>query len=294
MDYQHSSGTLYIVATPVGNLEDITFRAVKVLKQVDLIAAEDTRHSKKLLSHYGIQTKLISCHEHNEIAKTQGIISQLKNGLDIALISDAGTPSISDPGYKLVTAVAKEDISVIPIPGCSAAIAGLSVSGLPTDSFLFWGFLPKKQQKKRQALEAVKNQRPTLIFYESPRRIKNLIDNLLNILGDRKACLAREITKLHEEYIRGTLSDILKMLKKKETIRGECSLFVQGQLEGKVIGEEELEKIILARLSTENLGTSDLARQISKEFNLSKKQVYDVILNFKNCGIEFARAQSKI
>ncbi|HGY12488.1 MAG TPA: 16S rRNA (cytidine(1402)-2'-O)-methyltransferase, partial [Desulfobacterales bacterium] len=166
MDNQTSSGTLYIVATPVGNLEDITFRAVKVLEQVDLIAAEDTRHSKKLLSHYGIQTKLISCHEHNEANKTPQIITHLKNGLNIALISDAGTPTISDPGYKLVTAVAGEKIHVIPIPGCSAAIAGLSVSGLPTDSFLFLGFLPKKQQKQRHALEALKKQPPTLIFYE--------------------------------------------------------------------------------------------------------------------------------
>lgn len=278
MDHQSSSGTLYIVATPVGNLEDITFRAVKVLKQVDLIAAEDTRHSRKLLSHYGIQTKLISCHEHNETARTPGIIIQLKTGLDIALISDAGTPSISDPGYKLVTAVAREGISVIPIPGCSAAIAGLSVSGLPTDSFLFLGFLPKKQQKQQQALDTIKNQTPTLIFYESPRRIKPLIDNMLIILGDRKACLAREITKLHEEYIRGNLSDILKTLEKKEIVKGECSLFVQGQLEEKTINDEELEKIILLRLSTTDLGTSGLARQISKEFNLSKKKVYDRIL----------------
>ena len=278
MDHQLSSGTLYIVATPVGNLEDITFRAVKILKQVDLIAAEDTRHSRKLLSHYGIQTKLISCHEHNELARTPGIITQLKSGLDIALISDAGTPSISDPGYKLVTAVAREEISVIPIPGCSAAIAGLSVAGLPTDSFLFLGFLPKKQQKLRQTLEAVKSQTPTLIFYESPRRIQPLIDNMLTILGDRKACLAREITKLHEEYIRGNLSDIFKTLEEKETIKGECSLFVQGQLEEKTINEEELEEIILERLSTTDLGTSGLARQISKEFKLSKKQVYDKIL----------------
>ncbi|MCD4721548.1 MAG: 16S rRNA (cytidine(1402)-2'-O)-methyltransferase [Desulfobacula sp.] len=282
MDHQHSSGTLYIVATPVGNLEDITFRAVKILKQVDLIAAEDTRHSRKLLSHYGIQTKLISCHEHNELSKTPGIIIQLKNGLDVALISDAGTPSISDPGYKLVTAVAKEEISVIPIPGCSAAIAGLSVSGLPTDSFLFLGFLPKKQQKKKQALEAVKNQTPTLIFYESPRRIKPLINSMLNLLGDRKACLAREITKLHEEYIRGNLSDILKTLEEKESIKGECSLFVQGQLEEKTINEKELKEIILAKLSTTDLGTSGLAKQISKEFNLSKKQVYDMILKISS------------
>jgi len=276
---QKSPGTLYIVATPVGNLEDITFRAVKILKKVDLIAAEDTRHSKKLLSHYGIHTKLISCHEHNEAQKAPQLITHLKNGLNIALISDAGTPSISDPGYKLVTAVAKEKLSIIPIPGCSAAIAGLSVAGLPTDSFLFLGFLPKKQQKQRQALEALKNHAPTLIFYESPKRIKILINNMLNTLGDRKAFLAREITKLHEEYIRGDLSDILTALQEKQTIKGECALFVQGQTEEEsIIDEKELEKIILARLSTTDLGTSGLSKQISKEFNLSKKHVYDMIL----------------
>jgi len=278
MDNQHLPGTLYIVATPVGNLEDITFRAVRILKQVDLIAAEDTRHSKKLLSHYAIKTKLVSCHEHNEINKTPQFITHLKNGLDIALISDAGTPSISDPGYKLVAAVAKENLSIIPIPGCSAAIAGLSVSGLSTDSFLFLGFLPKKQQKQTKALEAIINQSATLIIYESPRRIKRLIENILKILGDRNACLAREITKLHEEYIRGNLSEILKALEEKEVIKGECSLFVQGQLEAKSIDEGQLEKIIGKKLATTDLGTSNLARQISSEFNLSKKKVYDLIL----------------
>jgi 16S rRNA (cytidine1402-2'-O)-methyltransferase len=277
------SGTLFIVATPVGNLEDITFRAVKTLKQVDLIAAEDTRHSKKLLVHYDIGTKLISCHEHNEAKKTAGIINDLKNGLDIALISDAGTPTISDPGYKLVTNVAGEGISVIPIPGCSAAIAGLSVAGLPTDSFLFLGFLPKKQQKQKHALENIKNQTATLIFYESPRRIKSLIAAMLNIFGDRKACLTREITKLHEEYIRGALSEILLKLKDKDIIKGECSLFVQGCLKDNTIDQKELEDIIIDRLSGNKLGTSGLAKQISKEFHLSKKLVYDMILQIQTC-----------
>jgi 16S rRNA (cytidine1402-2'-O)-methyltransferase len=278
MDKQNLSGTLYIVATPIGNLEDITFRAVKVLKQVNLIAAEDTRHSKRLLNHYDIDSKLVSCHEHNEVNKTPQLIEHLKKGHDIALISDAGTPSISDPGYKLVSAVAKEGINIIPIPGCSAAIAGLSVSGLPTDSFVFLGFLPKKQQKQKQALEAIINQSATLIFYESPRRIKNLIATMVNILGDRKAFLAREITKLHEEYIRGNLSEILKALEGKEVIKGECSLFVHGLFEQKTIDKEKLEKIICTRLKTTDLGTSDLARQISKEFKVSKKHVYDIIL----------------
>ena len=281
MEKQNSWGTLFIVATPVGNLEDITFRAIKILNQVDLIAAEDTRHSKKLLLHYDIGTKLISCHEHNEIKKIPGIINDLKNGLDIALISDAGTPTISDPGYKLVTAVANEQIHVIPIPGCNAAIAGLSVSGLATDSFLFLGFLPKKQAKLQQSLENIKELNATLIFYESPRRIKTLIAAMLIIFGDRKACLAREITKLHEEYLRGSLSDILKKLEEKEAIKGECSLFVQGCLKEETIDQKELECIIIERLSNNVLGTSGLAKQISREFNLSKKQVYDMILNIQ-------------
>jgi len=281
MKKQNSDGTLFIVATPVGNLEDITFRAVKTLKEVDLIAAEDTRHSRKLLLHYNIETKLISCHEHNEADKTPGIINHLKNGLNIALISDAGTPTISDPGYKLVTGAAKEGINVIPIPGCNAAIAGLSVAGLPTDSFLFLGFLPKKKQKLQQTLEMLKTQSPTLIFYESPRRVKNLITILINIFGDRKACLAREITKLHEEYIRGSLSEILKKLEEKESIKGECSLFVRGCSKAKSIDHKELEAIIIERLSTGDPGTSGLAGQISKEFNMSKKYVYDMILKIK-------------
>jgi 16S rRNA (cytidine1402-2'-O)-methyltransferase len=281
MENHNSEGTLFIVATPVGNLEDITFRAVKTLKEVDLIAAEDTRHSKKLLLHYHIGTKLISCHEHNEAEKTPGIINHLKNGLNIALISDAGTPTISDPGYKLVTSAAKEGITVIPIPGCNAAIAGLSVAGLPTDSFLFLGFLPKKKQKLQQTLEVLKTQAPTLIFYESPRRVKNLITDMLNIFGDRKACLAREITKLHEEYIRGNLSEILKKLEEKESVKGECSLFVRGCSKEKSIDHKELEAIIIERLSISDLGTSALARQISNEFNMSKKYVYDMILKIK-------------
>ena len=281
MENQNLQGTLFIVATPVGNLEDITFRAVKILKQVDIIAAEDTRHSKKLLVHYDIETKLVSCHEHNETNKIPGIIAHLKKGLDIALISDAGTPTISDPGYKLVTAVAKEQISIIPIPGCNAAIAGLSVSGLPTDSFLFLGFLPKKQAKLRQTLENLNDQSATMIFYESPRRIKTLLANMLNIFGDRKACLAREITKMHEEYLRDSLSGILKKLEEKETIKGECSLFVQGNLIKKTIDPSELQSIIAERLTHTNIGTSSLAKQISIEYNLSKKRVYDMILQIK-------------
>ncbi|MCP3942275.1 MAG: 16S rRNA (cytidine(1402)-2'-O)-methyltransferase [Desulfobacteraceae bacterium] len=281
MDNKNQPGTLFIVATPLGNLEDITFRAVRILKQVDLIAAEDTRYSKRLLNHYGIETGLISCHEHNEEKKTLQLIKALKDGKNIALISDAGTPLISDPGYSLVKAVAKENISVIPIPGCNAAIAGLSVAGLPTDSFLFCGFLSKKQQKQAQTLEGLKPEKATLIFYESPKRICPLIKHAIKILGDRKACLAREITKLHEEYIRGTLGQILSTLELRPQVKGECVLFIEGAPPPSKMTMEHLEELILSKQKL-NISTADLARQIAKDCHLPKKQVYDTILKLRN------------
>ena len=272
------TGTLYIVATPIGNLADMTFRAVDTLKSVDFIAAEDTRHSKRLLNHYNINTRLISCHEHNEIKRTARFISDLKSGKSIALISDAGTPTISDPGYKLVAAVAKEDIKVIPIPGCSAAIAGLSVSGLPTDTFLFVGFLPRKKNKQKATLDNLKSRTETLIVYESPRRIIKLIDTLLQVFGDRNACLTREITKINEEHIRMPLSDIYRVLSSRESIRGECTIFIEGYLNKKELPEKELDQIIIQEIKKGAYKTSNLARQISEEYSISKKRVYDRIL----------------
>ncbi|MFH2092522.1 MAG: 16S rRNA (cytidine(1402)-2'-O)-methyltransferase [Pseudomonadota bacterium] len=276
------TGTLFIVATPLGNLEDMTFRAVNTLKQVDLIAAEDTRHSKKLLSHYGIKTRMISCHEHNEATQTTQLILQLKNGSSIALISDAGTPCISDPGYFLVKAASAQGILVIPIPGCSAAIAGLSVSGLPTDSFLFLGFLPKKQQQLNKALEQQKHQTPTLIIYESPNRITKLIQTMILVWGNRNACLAREATKLHEEYIRGPLSLILETLENKDRIKGEIALFVQGcSHDTPPMTTEMLEIILMDQLSSTDLSTTALARQIADQYQISKRIVYEQILNLQ-------------
>lgn len=271
-------GNLYIVATPIGNLEDITFRAVNVLKQVDLIAAEDTRHSRKLLSHFGIDTRLISCHEHNEAEKTEHLINQLKKGCNIALISDAGTPCISDPGYFLVKKASNEKIKVTPIPGCSASIAGLSASGLPTDSFLFLGFLPKKKQKLVQSMDRYKEYPGTLIVYESPKRIKKTVQILINSIGNRKACLARELTKLHEEFIRGRLTDILTSLESKQQIKGEIVLFISGREKPSTISIETLKTIIQDRLKTEKHKTSELARILSKEYGISKKTVYDLII----------------
>lgn len=277
------AGTLFIVATPLGNLEDMTFRAVRVLREADLIAAEDTRHSRKLLSHYAIDTPTTPCHEHNETRQAQKLISLMKQGQDIALVTDAGTPCISDPGYRLVKAAAEQGIPVTPIPGCSAAIAGLSASGLPSDRFLFVGFPPKKQQQQQKALQALADEPATLIFYESPRRITKLIQALQTALGDRPACLARELTKQYEEFIRGTFSQILNQLEQKETIKGECSLFVQGadQTALPSLDRGALESLILDRLENDPAPTSKLAKEIAAAHNLPKKQVYDTILKLK-------------
>ncbi|MCG8633451.1 MAG: 16S rRNA (cytidine(1402)-2'-O)-methyltransferase [Desulfobacterales bacterium] len=274
-------GTLYIVATPMGNLEDISFRAVRVLNEADLIAAEDTRHSRKLLNHYNISTPMIACHEHNEAQRSAGLISRLNKGETVALISDAGTPLISDPGYKLVRMAGEEGIRVVPVPGCNAAVAGLSAAGLPTDSFLFLGFPPKKQGRQCAALEAVKPNTATLVFYESPKRIKALIKRAEDILGNRSACLARELTKRHEEFIRGSLSRILAELETREQVKGECVLFIQGADPGEAaVSPEDLRTVILDRLK-ENPGTGALAKELASAFNLPKKQVYDTILSLK-------------
>lgn len=277
------SGILYITATPMGNLEDMTFRAVRILKEADLIAAEDTRHSKRLLSHYGITTPCISCHEHNESQRAPQLIKRLEQGETIALITDAGTPCISDPGYVLVREASAKGIQVLPIPGCSAAVAGLSVAGLPTDQFAFHGFLPKKQGRRTKALEAVKTDPATLIFYESPRRVITLIAHIKEVLGDRPACLAREITKRHEEYIRGPLSQILEELEGRESVKGECALFVQGADDSALIPtEEDLESLVRAEVDAQpDTPTSALSKTLATRFKVPKKQIYNLILQLR-------------
>lgn len=277
------SGTLYVVATPIGNLGDITFRAVKILKQVDLIAAEDTRHTGKLLSYYEIKKKLVSCHEHNETARIPQLINTLKQGSDIALVSDAGTPSVSDPGYRVVKAAAGENIKVVPIPGACAAVAGLSVSGLATDSFLFSGFLSRKKGKREKELQDLKNEKATLVFYESPKRIITLLEHVLAVIGDRSAMVAREITKMHEEYIRGNISDIAANLKLRDSVKGECVLFLDGcDCSNPMITEKELDKEILLALKDSDLKTGSLAKDLSKQYNLSKRLIYERILKLKS------------
>ncbi|MFO7749556.1 MAG: 16S rRNA (cytidine(1402)-2'-O)-methyltransferase [Desulfobacteraceae bacterium] len=278
-------GTLYVVATPIGNLEDITYRAVRILNQVDVVAAEDTRHTGKLLAFFQIRKELISCHEHNEDTRVPRLIQVLKQGRSIALVSDAGTPCISDPGYTIVKAAVQEGISVVPLPGACAAVTGLSVSGIATDSFHFSGFLPRKKGKREKVLAELKHQTATLIFYESPKRTITLLEQLLAVMGDRPAMVAREISKLHEEYVRGTLSEIIAALESKPSVKGECVVFCQGSDGCDItITEDELDKKIRHALETSGTKTAPLARTLSDQYRLSRKAVYDRILALKKRG----------
>jgi 16S rRNA (cytidine1402-2'-O)-methyltransferase len=223
-----TTGKLYIVSTPIGNLEDITLRALRILKEVDLIAAEDTRHTILLLRHFGIQTPLTSYFEGNELKKKEFILSKLKHGDRVALVSDAGTPGISDPGFRLIQTAIENQIPIVSVPGPSAAIAALSVSGLPTDAFLFKGFLPHKSKKRKDLLKQLGEVRETLILYESPHRITEILDDILNILGDREMVLTRELTKIYEEVFRGNVSEIKKQIGERK-LKGEITLVISGK-----------------------------------------------------------------
>ena len=225
-------GTLYIVSTPIGNLEDITLRALRILKEVDLIAAEDTRHTGLLLKHFGIQTPLTSYFQGNELKKKEFILSRLRQGRRVALVSDAGTPGISDPGFRLIQTAIGDQIPIVPIPGPSAAITALSVSGLPTDAFLFRGFLPHKSKKKRDLLNELKEVRETLIFYESPHRVMETLSDIFEILGDRETVLTRELTKIYEEILRGKVSEIQTQIGERR-LKGEMTLIVIGKIREK-------------------------------------------------------------
>jgi 16S rRNA (cytidine1402-2'-O)-methyltransferase len=221
-------GTLYIVSTPIGNMEDITLRALRILKEVDLIAAEDTRRTGLLLKHFGIQAPLTSYFEGNELKKREFILAKLNEGKNVALVSDAGTPGVSDPGFRLIQLAIENHLPIIPIPGSSAVITALSVSGLPTDAFLFKGFLPHKSKKRRDLLRELENVRETLILYESPHRILETLSDILEILGDREIVLTRELTKVYEEIIRGKVSEILNQVGDR-TLKGEITLVISGK-----------------------------------------------------------------
>jgi 16S rRNA (cytidine1402-2'-O)-methyltransferase len=275
------SGTLYVVATPIGNLDDITLRALATLDHVDVIAAEDTRHTGILLKKQKIKNKLISYHEHNEKERTAVLMKKLRAGLSVALVSNAGTPALSDPGYYLIKTAIEDDIKVTPIPGASAAITALSVSGLPSDSFVFIGFPAKKKAKRAKQLDELATMPRTLIFFESPKRIRRLVNEVRSAMGDRQAVLTREMTKMHEEFIRGTLSAILTQLAQRGELKGEFTLLVSGHDNGLGISPEKLKDELQRALKNKKTALSDLVKVIANKYRLPKSAVYKVALNIK-------------
>jgi len=274
-------GKLYIVATPIGNKDDITLRAIKVLGEVDLIAAEDTRETGKLLAYHKIKNNLISYHEHNETRRAPELINKLEKGLSLALVSDAGTPSVSDPGYRLINEAIAENIRIIPVPGVSAATAALSASGLATDSFIFIGFTTKKKVKRKKQLKKLADENKTIIFYESPRRVLSFLDEIIEIMGDRYAVLAREMTKRYEEFIRGLLSEIKNNLKKRSSIKGEITLLVAGNDSSARVSMDAVRADIVKCLKVKGTRLSELARILSKKYDLPKNVIYDEALKIK-------------
>jgi 16S rRNA (cytidine1402-2'-O)-methyltransferase len=274
-------GILYIVATPIGNLEDISLRAIRTLKEVDLIAAEDTRHTRKLLRAYDISTPLFSLHEHNETKRSSLIISRIKAGTKVAYVTDAGTPCISDPGYRLVRLVQAEKIRVVPIPGPSAVITALSASGFPADEFIFCGFLPAKENKRRQFIEELKSEEKTIVIYESPVRFQESLQDLYDILGDRKIVVARELTKLFEEIRYGKISELLEKDAQIRT-KGEFTLILQGK-EKKMISitDDEIKKKLFQLWKDEEISLRDAVNEIVKQTGLPRKKVYDLAVSLR-------------
>lgn len=274
-------GKLYVVATPIGNRDDITLRALKILKVVDVVAAEDTRHTGRFLKHHEIKSKLISYHEHNEKERTPVLIERLKAGASVALVSNAGTPALSDPGYRLIKSAIESNINVTPIPGVSAAIAALSVSGLPTDSFVFIGFPPKKKAKRLKLFDKLATVSRTLIFYESPRRILKLVEEIYSVMGDRPAVLSREMTKLHEEFTRGSLSQMLDHLQQGHEIKGECTLLVGGDKGNSDASLASLMDELNQGLKKKDATVSRLSKELARRHGIPKSVVYQKAVKIK-------------
>ena len=267
------SGTLYVVATPIGNLEDITYRAVRVLKEADLIACEDTRHTAKLLHYYGINKSTVSYHEHNEVARAEELVAKLEQGLNVAQVSDAGMPGISDPGYRVIKLAIERGVPVVPIPGASAVVAALAASGLPTDSFQFRGFLPARSGERRTLLESVRDAQETTVVYEAPHRIAETMKDIVELLGaERPVVLARELTKMHEEFIRGTAGGVLRRIQEHE-LKGEMTLLI-----GKGAGQQAATKDIMQRLDEimheQKLDENAALKVLAKELGISKSEAY--------------------
>ena len=273
------TGCLYLVATPIGNLEDITLRAIRILKEADIIACENTRQTQKLLHHYGIRKEMVSYHEHNELTRSPELAIELEQGAKIALVSDAGTPGISDPGHRLVTLCLRHHIPVVPIPGPSALVAALAASGLPSEEFLFIGFLPPRAGARRKALDALKAESRTLIFYEAPHRVVETLADATEILGPRPAVIAREVTKIHEEFLRGPLAELLESARKRAP-RGEITLLIGP-------GDPQAQKVELSvslkerveQLEAEGgIDRKAALKQAARERGLGKREAYKQLL----------------
>ena len=273
------AGTLYLVATPIGNLADITHRALQVLKDVDLIACEDTRHTRKLLQHYGIGTKTISYHEHNEQQRAAELIDRLKQGSDIAVVSDAGTPSISDPGFRLVHAAIESDVTVVPVPGPSALISALIAAGLPTDEFFFAGFLPAKSNARRARLNELRSVPGTLIFYEAPHRLATTLADAHEILGEREAVVARELTKLHEEMRRGRLSELATHYANDENPRGEIVVVIDRNVIGETTTASSTVAALVTQFEQDGMDHRAALKKAARELGLSRAEAYRKLIS---------------
>lgn len=270
-------GTIYLVATPIGNLEDITLRALRVLKEVDLIACEDTRRTRILLEHYGIKSALTSLYDENEQKKGSALVKELLDGRSLAYVSDAGTPLISDPGYHLVQSAVEAGIPVVPIPGPSAVIAALSVSGLPSDRFSFFGFLPEKAGRRQSMLRSLRDLPMTLIFYESPRRIVDALRDIRDIMGERRVAVGRELTKIFEEIVRGLVSEVIGKYE-KGSVKGEITLLVEGAWKKSAVDDGEIEVLVGELERQGEQSTKDIAAKIAVELDLPRKRVYEAVL----------------
>ena len=282
-----AAGCLYLVATPIGNLEDITLRALRILREADQIAAEDTRHTQKLLSHYEISRPLRSYHEHNESKRAAELVAEMEQGAKIALVSDAGMPLVSDPGYVLVKLCLEAGIPVVPVPGPSALLAALSASGLPNEEFLFVGFLPQRSGERRRAFERLRIEDRTLILYEAPHRIAECVADAREILGDRSACLAREVTKLHEEFRRGKLSEIAVSLEERPA-RGEITLLIGAEEGGgagvAVDSKQGLAERVAELMRQAKLDRKDALKLAAKERGLTRRAAYDQLVDSRDEG----------
>lgn len=287
---RETTGCLFLVSTPIGNLEDISLRALRVLKEVDLIACEDTRQTMKLLAHYSIHKQMESYHEHNEMTRAPELVIELEQGARIALVSDAGTPVISDPGHRLVSLCLRHGIPVVPVPGPSALVAALAASGLATDQFLFLGFLPARPGERRKAIRGLAGEPRTLVFYEAPHRIVDTLEDVLEILGNRPAVLAREVTKLHEEFLRGHLTELLERLKKKPP-RGEITLLIgphdrqatPGAL-ARTEAKEPLAKRVEEIMLEKGVDRKAALKQAARERGLTKREAYREMLITRGNG----------